>query len=213
MEESTLSDVDTIQLTAKRNEDSLNKPLSSRRLSKPNLQLKRRSTISESNSSIKLPAVAAVEERDRHKRKKHHDESNAELIRLRAEVDRNNKRQATAAAKVAEANEKQMETIRSLRTNLKHKEAELKKKDAPTMNTVFIPQLSGNKRSIRATTTDMTDFVLPNEVPTVVEMVQSSLIELERKKCELEVQKMYSKNLETSMELAKALEQVGWLFD
>jgi hypothetical protein len=81
------------------------------------------------------------------------------------------------------------------------------------MNTVFIPQLSGNKRSIRATTTDMTDFVLPNEVPTVVEMVQSSLIELERKKCELEVQKMYSKNLETSMELAKALEQVGWLFD
>jgi hypothetical protein len=153
-------------------------------------------------STNELSTVVA--EKEIIKRKRSHDNiESADLIKLRAEVERNSKRQALAAAKVAEANEKQIEKIKALRNELKITNAELKKKQID-MN-AGCSQLSGNKRSITASThtTDLTESTEYTEnLPSSFDM-------------EPEIEKiqhnndMYAKSMQTSIELAKTLKQVN----
>jgi hypothetical protein len=164
-----------------------------------------------------------VGDKEKLSKKRNHDEENEEVIKLRAEMSRITKRHAVAVAKTAEANEKQQEKYRLLRINLKNKEAQLKEKEVTITDS---QQLSGSKRTI-SVDSDMTDTP---SLPKISKTTEYSLEKEKEKEYEQQIYETRMKSIEkekeleqhaheaklmrmqASLDLAVALEKVGWLF-
>jgi hypothetical protein len=212
-EESATLDTDLSVAVSGRRTMSLGRsPARKRKLSKSDLFRKRTQT-----------TEIIVGDKEKLSKKRNHDEENEEVIKLRAEMARITKRHAVAAAKSAEANEKQQEKYRLLRINLKNKEAQLKEKEVTITDS---QQLSGSKRTI-SVDSDMTDTP---SLPKISKTTEYSLEKEKEKEYEQQIYETRMKSIEkekeleqhaheaklmrmqASLDLAVALEKVGWLF-